>query len=137
MYRANPGLSHVFLAAAQTVMAEIEAAQGHWDQAQLLAQQSVEWNRADFPPDHPATARAQSVLGWALWKQGKATEAAPELESAYRIDRKVFRDPSGTRQSAQVVARWMSFLRAAGRIDEVKRVEAESGLGAKGVYRGR
>jgi tetratricopeptide (TPR) repeat protein len=125
MFEKTFGASHVFLAEPQTILAEIEGAQAHWSTAQSLAKKAFDLNRSNLPAGHPATARAQSALGLALWKQGHAAEAAPLLEAAYHADRKIFHDVSGTRQSARVVANWAAFLRATGRKQEAEQVESE------------
>ena len=84
---------------------------------QSKAQKALELARATLPQDHPSIASAQSVLGWALWKQGKTAEAAPLLEAAYKADQKAFHDLEGTRQSAEVAAHWSAFLRTKGMSD--------------------
>jgi hypothetical protein len=109
MYQATLGPSNVFLAGAQVVRAEIAAAEGNWAGSQSLAQKALELARADLPQDHPAIARAQSALGWALWKQDQKAAAAPLLEAAYKADQKAFHDLSGTRHSAEVAAHWAAF----------------------------
>jgi serine/threonine-protein kinase len=112
MYQATLGPANVFLAGVRTVQAEIEAAEEHWPQSQSLAQKALDLCRATLPPDHPDTARAQSALGWALWKQDNPAQAGPLLEAACATDRKAFHDPAGTRPSAQVAARCAAFLHA-------------------------
>ena len=128
IFQTTLGPSNVFLAETQTVRAEIAAAEGNWTQSQSLAQKALELARANLPPDHPSIARAQSALGWALWKQDKKAEAAPLLEAAYKVDRKAFHDLSGTRQSAAVAAHWAAFLHAAGKRLEAEQVDVEAGV---------
>ena len=127
-FRAALGPSSVFLARSRTVMAEVAAAKGDWEQSRTLSRQALELSKANLAADNPVVARAESDLGWALWKLGNADQAAPLLEGAHKIDREKFHEGSSTRASARVAAQWEEFSAArrvsVGLLDRAERGEA-------------
>ncbi len=128
MFQASLGPSNVLLADARTVLAELQTAQAHWTSAESLARQAIDIYGVTLPPVHPAMARAQSALGWALWKSGKSDGAGEKLQSAYEMDRKVFHNAVATPRGARVAANWLGFLRAQSRTGEAERVASEIAL---------
>jgi serine/threonine-protein kinase len=62
MFQAQFGSEHIFFAEAQTVQAEIAAAEQRWQAAETLGRHALAINRAHLPAGHPAIARTLSIL---------------------------------------------------------------------------
>jgi len=118
MQRVYGPHGHPQLAEFDAVLLQILAAQHKLAEAEELGRQSVASYRRILPPGNPRLAAVLSGQAWALYRDGKADQAAPLLREALAIDAAAYGPDLD--ETAQVGVRLAACLLASGRPQEAQ-----------------